>query len=115
MSRAIAYTVGNSGSVLEMAYSSNPNHRVAGEIVTDSLHLAPSLAAIKNSADLQVRVKRAEKTQKRVRKILMKCKKMEYSAVKEKEFLTLLKNDIYHFERLLSEWLVHLQLRQKRN
>lgn len=115
VSRAIAYNIGNSRNILEMAYSSNYNQRVAGELVTHSLQLAPGLAAVKNSKDLQLRLKRAEKLRRSVRKILLKCKKMEFSAEREREFLMLLRNDIQHFELLFSEWLAHLQLKHRQN
>lgn len=115
VTRAIAYNIGNSRSILEMAYSSCHNERVAGELVTHSLQLAPGLAAVRNSQDLQLRQKRAEKLRRSVRKILVKCKKMEFSGEREKEFLTLLRNDLQHFDLLFSEWLIQLQLKHRQN
>lgn len=115
ITRAIAYNIGNSGSVLEMAYSSNLNQRVAGELVTHSLQLAPALAAVKNSGNRELRLEKAEKIRRSVKKILKKCKKIEYSGEREKEFLMLLRSDIQHFEFLFSEWLSQLQLKHRQN
>lgn len=115
VTRAIAYNIGNSRSILEMGYSSNHNQRVAGELVTHSLQLAPALAAVQNSQDLQLRLKRAEKLRRSVRKILVKCKKMEFSGEREREFLLLLRNDIKHFDLLFTEWLSQLQLKHRQN
>lgn len=115
VTRAIAFTIGNSRSILEMAYSSCHNERVAGELVTQSLQLAPGLAAVRNSQDLQLRQKRAEKLRRSVRKILGKCKKMEFRGERENEFLTLLRKDLQHFDLLFSEWLIQLQLKHRQN
>jgi hypothetical protein len=109
VSRAIAYNIGNSEHILEMSYAVDENKRVAGEIVTASLRLAPALAALQNSSCSSLQLKEANTIRKSARKILSKCRKMEYMSKREKEILMLLKKEIKQFESLFSQWYHQLE------
>lgn len=115
VSRAIAYNIGNSDHILEMSYAANENKRVAGEIVTASLQLAPALAALQNSSCSSMQLKKAITIRKSARKIMAKCRKMEYLSRREKEILILLKKEIRQFENLFSQWYHQLEYRNRPN
>ncbi|HSJ11718.1 MAG TPA: hypothetical protein VK916_03475 [Gillisia sp.] len=115
VSRGVACALSDNKHVLEMGYSADLNQRVAGEIVSDSLRLMPELAAIQNSTNSIVRLRRARKIRRSAQQILAKCKRIEYSGVREKEFLNLLIKELRLFDRLFLDWLNNLQLRHNRN
>ncbi len=115
VSRGIACALSDNKHILEMGYSADLNQRVAGEIVTDSLRLMPELAAIQNATNSIVRLRRARKIRRSAQQILAKCKRIEYSGIREKEFINLLKTELRIFDRLFLDWLNNLQLRHNRN
>lgn len=115
VSRAIACSISDNRNILEMDDSADINHRVAGEIVSDSMSLVPKLALFQNAANHTLRLERAKKIQKAARNILLKCKRMEYNGVKEKEFLHLLNSEIRQFNQLFAEWTYNLQLKNRAN
>lgn len=115
VSRAIACSISDNRNLLEIENSADINHKVAGEIVTDSLSLVPKLALYQNTSNPLLRMKRAKKIQKAARNILLKCKRMEYNGIKEKEFLSLLTSEIQQFNRLFAEWTYNLQLKNRTN
>lgn len=115
VSRAIACSISENRNIIEMENSADINHRVAGEIVSDSLSLVPKLALFQNTSNQSIRLKRAKKIQKAARSILLKCKRMEYNGVKEKEFLNLLNSEVHQFNRLFTEWTYRLQLKNRAN
>lgn len=115
VSRGVACALSDNKHVLEMGYSTHVNHRVAGEIVSDSLRLMPELAAIQNSTNNIVRLRRARKIRRSAQQILAKCKSIEYSGIREKEFLNLLITELRLFDRLFLDWLNNLQMKHNRN
>jgi hypothetical protein len=115
VSRVIACSVSDNKHIIELDFSVNPNEKVAGEIVSDSLRLVPELAAVQNSSNNRIQLKRANRLRKSARLILSKCRKMEYQGVREMEFIDILRNELQQFDQLFSEWLYNLQLKKKRN
>lgn len=115
VSRVIACSVSDNKHVIELNFSANANEKVAGEIVSESLRLVPELAAVQNSSNTRIRLKRAKQLRKSARLILAKCKKMEYQGVRELEFIAILRNELQQFDRLVTEWLYNLQLKRNRN
>lgn len=113
VSRAIAYAVSDKQHVMEMCDSSRLKNRFAGEIITDSLRLAPELAGVQSATCSILRLKRAKKIQKAVHRILHRCRKLEFHSAKEKEFLQLLRWELLQFEELFSEYYHNLQLKRK--
>ncbi len=111
VSRGIACSVSNSKHVIEMEISTDSNEQVAGEIVTHSLKLVPELAAIQNSSTTRVRLKRVKKIRKLARLINDKCRKLEYTGIRDREFLLLLLAELKHFDQLFNDWLNKLQLK----
>ncbi len=115
VSRVIACSVSDNKHIIELDLSANSNEKVAGELVSDSLRLVPELAAVQNSSNNRIQLKRAKRLRKSARLILTKCKKMEYQGVRELEFIAILRNELQQFDELFSKWLYNLQLKQKRN
>lgn len=111
VSRGIACAVSNSKHVIEMEISTDRNEQVAGEIVTHSLKLVPELAAIQNSTTKGVRLKRVKKIRKLARLINDKCRKLEDTGSRDREFLLLLLSELKHFDQLFNDWLNKLQLK----
>lgn len=110
VSRAIACSLSESKNIFELETSTEVSHRFAGQLVTQSLRLAPQLAIVQNAACRDSRIKGAQRIQKASRKLLAKCRKLEFHGVREKEFLDLLKAEILHFEQLFAEWFYNHQL-----
>ncbi len=115
VSRAIACSISDNRNILEMETSEELNHRFAGELVTDALALVPELAVVQNTSSHSLRLKRARKIQKSASGILLKCRKLEFNGVKEKEFLSLLKSEIQQFNRIFAEWIYRLPMDKKIN
>lgn len=115
VSRVIACAVSDNKHIIELDLSANPNEKVAGELVSDSLRLVPELAAIHNSSNNRIQLRKAKRLRKSAGLILAKCKKMEYQGVRELEFIGILRNELQQFDELFSEWLYNLELKQKQN
>jgi len=115
VSRAIACSISDNKNILEMSFSANFNHQFAGEIVSDSLQLAPGLATVQCTSNPLLRLRRAKQIRKALNRILSGCKKLEFDGVREKEFLTILRAEILQFDHLFSEWFHKIQLNRKEN
>ena len=115
VSRAIACSITNNKNILEMGFSENFNHQFAGEIVSDSLQLAPGLATVHCTSNPSLRLRRAKQIRKAINRILSGCKKLEFDGVREKEFITILRSEIHQFDHLFSEWFYKLQLNRREN
>ncbi len=112
VSRAIACIISDNKNIMEMGISSNYNYHFAGEIVSDSLRLAPGLAVVQNTSNYSLRLKRANNIRKAARRMLIKCRKLEFNGVKETEFLNLLKSELQQFENLFADWLNNLHYKK---
>ncbi|WP_034890053.1 hypothetical protein [Gillisia sp. Hel_I_29] len=112
VSRAIACIISDNKNVMEMGISNNYNYHFAGEIVSDSLRLVPSLAVVHNTSNSSLRLKRANNIRKSAKRMLIKCRKLEFNGVKETEFLNLLKSEILQFENLFTDWLNNLHYKK---
>lgn len=110
VSRVIACSLSENRNIFEMEHSAEIRHRFAGQLVTQSLRLAPDLAVVQNSACRDSRLKGAKRIQIASRKLLAKCKKLEFYGIRDKEFLDLLQAEILHFEQLFTEWFYNHQL-----
>lgn len=115
VSRGIACSISDNKHILEIQHSGNSTEQVAGEIVSDSLRLVPELAAVHNSTNSTLQIRRAKKLRKAARHILAKCSVIEYQAVKERDIILLLKNELQQFDQLFSEWLYNLKLKGGNN
>ncbi len=115
VSRAIACSISDNKNVLEMSLSANFNHQFAGEIVSDSLQLAPGLATVQCTSNSLLRLRRAKQIRKALNRILSGCKKLEFDGVREKEFLSILRSEIHQFDHLFSEWFFKLEINRKEN
>ena len=115
VSRAIACSISDNKNILEMGFSANFNDQFAGEIVSDSLKLAPGLATVQCTSNSSLRLRRAKQIRNALNRILSGCKKLEFDGVREKEFLTILRSEIHQFDNLFSEWFHKLQLNRKEN
>lgn len=105
ISRAIASYFSGDKHVFEMNLSSNPQHRFAGILVSESLQLAPGIASVISTSNPEYRLQRIKKIHKVAKSLKSQCKKIELSGVKEIEFLNLLRKEIHIFDKMTSEWI----------
>lgn len=105
ISRAIASYFSGDKHVFEMNLSSNPKHRFAGILVSESLQLAPGIASVISTSNPEYRLQRIKKIHKAARNLKIQCKQIELSGVKEIEFLNLLRKEIHIFDKMTSEWI----------
>ncbi len=115
VSRAIALSISDNKNILEMSFSGNSNCRFAGELVSDSLQLAPGLATVHSTSNPLLRLRRARQIRNAVSRILRGCRKLEFDGGREKEFLAILRSEILQFDQLFSEWLYKLQGNRREN
>lgn len=115
ISRLIACAVTDNKNILELEYARESAHRTAGEIVLDSMRLAPDLAAVQNSPNHFLKLNRARNIKRLVTKIRANCMKMEYLGTKETEFLDLLKREVQQFDRLFSDWFYTTKFNEDKN
>lgn len=104
ISRAVAAYFSEDKHVIEMNLSSNPGHRSAGHLVTESLQLAPGIASAVNASTADTRLKNIKKLRCAVNNLRQHCRKLEFSGVKEVEFIGLLRREIQLFDQLMSDW-----------
>lgn len=109
ISRALATHFSDNRHVFEMDISSTPKHRFAGLLVTESLQLAPGIASAASTGSSEKRLKKLQRIRKVAKSLRSQCKKLEFSGVKEVEFLDLLRKEIGHFEQLMNQWLQNIQ------
>lgn len=109
ISRAMASYFTHDRHVLEMDISSSSSHRFAGLLVTESLQLAPGVASALSTPSSELKLKRIRKIRKITRSLGLQCRNLEFSGVKEVEFLNMLRREIHHFEKLMSDWLLQIQ------
>lgn len=105
IARAVASYFGDGKHVYEMDISSKNQHRFAGNLVTESLQLAPGIASVIGSSNPQCRLQHIQRLHKAARNIKLQCKKIEISGVKEIEFLHLLRKEIHIFDKMTSDWM----------
>lgn len=115
VSRAIACSITDNQNILEMGSSTDRSHRFAEEIVGDSLRLVPQLAVVQNTKNPSLRQTRAKRIRSVSRSLLQKCKKLEFSNSKEREFLVLLNSEIKQFEIIFADWFYNLQINNRKN
>ncbi len=113
VSRVIACSISESKNVIEMQFSSEVKNRFAGDLVSNSLRLAPELALVENSASINARLRGIKKVRRLSRLISERCRKLKFLGVQEQEFLDLLQKEINQFEKLLTEYLYNLQLKKE--
>lgn len=105
IARAVASYFSDGKQVYEMHISSNKQHRFAGNLVNESLQLAPGIASVVSSSNPQCRLKHIQRLHKAARNLKLQCKKIEIRDVKEIEFLQLLRKEIHIFDKMTSEWM----------
>lgn len=104
ISRALASYFTHDKHVIEMSISSDLSHRTAGNLVTDSLQLIPGIASAFCVESSQIKLSRIKYIRKLAKQLRKRCKRLEFTGIKEIEFLNLLRSEINHFERLTTDW-----------
>lgn len=107
IARAVAAYFSEEKNVLEMQVSTNPQHQFAGLLIDESLQLAPGIASAACAPNSASRLERIKKLKRAARNLKQQCKNLEFSGVKELEFLGLLRKEIHQFDQMLSDWVYH--------
>lgn len=105
LSRAMAVHFTRDKHVFEMEYSTCPKDRYAGELVTQSLQLAPGVASVVTAKCSGSRLERIRNIRSSSKSLKSLCKNLEFSGVKESDFLNLLKKEILVFDKMIAEWI----------
>ncbi len=115
ISRSVAAYFTHNKDIIRMDVSSNPSDHLSGLLVTKSLQLAPGVASVHSTKDINGKLKKIKNILKAANNLSLQCRKMEFSGIKEIEFLHLLRQEIHQFEYLLSDWLKRIKLQQPGN
>lgn len=107
ISRAIAAYFSEDQNILEMQMSGHPHHHYAGLLIDESLQLAPGIASAACDPSPTSRIERIQKLKRAAKNLRQQCKNLEFSGVKEIEFLGLLRKEIKQFDKMLSDWVYH--------
>ncbi|MBI6120061.1 hypothetical protein [Salegentibacter maritimus] len=109
LSRAMAVHFTQDKHVLEMSISSCPKNRYAGDLINESLQLAPVVASIATAKNHNSRLERVRNIKKLSKSLKLLCKNLEFSGVRESEFLILLKKEIHLFDKMVIDWIQQLR------
>lgn len=109
LSRAMAVHFTQDKHVMEMGFSACPKDRYAGDLVSESLQLAPGVASVATAKNYGSRLERVRNIRKASKSIKLLCKNLEFSGVRESEFLALLKKEIHLFDKMIADWIHQLR------
>jgi len=109
LSRAMAVHFTEDKHVLEMGFSSSSKDRFAGDLVTESLQLAPGVASVATAKSISSRLERIRNIRRASKSLKSLCRSLEFSGVKESEFLNLLRKEIQIFDRMVSDWIQQIR------
>lgn len=109
LSRAMAVHFTQDKHVLEMGFSTCPKDNYAGDLVTESLQLAPGVASVATAKNHISRLERIRNIRKASKSLKQLCKNLEFSGVKESEFLILLKKEIQVFDKMIADWIQQIR------
>jgi replicative DNA helicase len=109
ISRAMAVHFTQDKHVVEMGFSASTKDRYAGDLVTESLQLAPGVASVATAKNQESRLERIRNIRKASRSLKLLCKNLEFSGVRESEFLALLKKEIQIFDKMIADWIQQIR------
>jgi|25_taG_2_1085351.scaffolds.fasta_scaffold78003_1 hypothetical protein len=109
LSRAMAVHFTQDKHVLEMGFSACPKDRYAGDLVNESLQLAPGVASVVSAKNYGSRLEQIRKIRKASKSLKTLCRNLEFSGVRESEFLGLLKKEIHLFDKMIADWIQQLR------
>lgn len=109
LSREMAVHFTQDKHVLEMGFSANSKDRFAGYLVIESLQLAPGVASIATAKSHGSRLERIRNIRKASKSLKSLCRNLEFSGVKESEFLNLLRKEILVFDKMIADWVQQLR------
>lgn len=105
LSRAMAVHFTEDKHVMEMGFSASRKDRYAGDLVTEALQLAPGVASVATAKNYGSRLERIRNIRKASKSLKLLCRNLEFSEVRESEFLTLLKKEIQIFDTMIADWI----------
>ncbi|APS39003.1 MULTISPECIES: hypothetical protein [Salegentibacter] len=109
LSRAMAVHFTQDKHVVEMGFSACPKDRYAGDLVSESLQLAPGIASVATAKSSGSRLERIRNIRKASKSLQLLCKNLEFSGAKEHEFLNLLKKEIHIFDKMIADWIQQIR------
>ncbi len=104
ISRAMASYFSEGKNIMEMDLSANPRYHFAGSLVNESLQLAPGIASVATAKNNASRLRRINRIRNAAKNLRNYCKKLEFSGVKELEFLGMLRREIQQFDQMVNDW-----------
>jgi len=109
LSRAMTMHFTQDRNIMEMSYSSSQTDRYAGDLISESLQLAPGVASVATAKSHGSRLERIRNIRKTNKSLHSLCRNLEFSGVKESEFLNLLRKEIQVFDKMIAEWIQQIR------
>jgi len=109
LSRAMAVHFTQDKNVMEMQFSACIKDKYAGDLVNQSLQLAPGIASVVTAKNYSARLERVRNIRKASKSLKLICKNLEFSGIRESEFLALLKKEIHLFDKMINAWIQQLR------
>ena len=109
LSRAMAIHFTQDKNVMEMQFSACIKDKYAGDLVNQSLQLAPGIASVVTAKNYSARLERVRNIRKASKSLKLICKNLEFSGIRESEFLALLKKEIHLFDNMINAWIQQLR------
>ncbi|MFD0861457.1 hypothetical protein ACFQ1M_04510 [Sungkyunkwania multivorans] len=109
LSRRIASYLTYDKDLLQMEFSKERVDHEAGDLVMQSLGLAPSIAAVQTQQSYLLKMQHAQSLRKLTIGIGKLCERLEASSAEGKEFLQLLRKELKKFRKLQRDWMATLR------
>ncbi|NAS11180.1 hypothetical protein GTQ38_04160 [Flavobacteriaceae bacterium R33] len=104
MSREIASYVSYNQNLLKLYQSNSLKDHIADSLLTDTILISQQIAKAETSKSHTVRIKSANFINVMIRNINSYCTGLEKQGVKEKEYLSLLREEIRTFRKSFKAW-----------
>lgn len=104
MSREIASFVSHNKDLLKLYQSNSLRDNIADSLLTDAILIPQQIVQAETSESYAVRLKSATFINIMIRNILSYCNGLEKDGVKEKEYLNLLRVEIWSFRKSFKKW-----------
>ncbi len=109
LSRGVAAYLSYDKNILQMQTHQGTVDFYAGDLVLDSLGLAPKIAAAETQKNYIVKMKYADSLKKLTSRLIKQCERIELTSTEGKEFVELLRIEIKKFKKLQRAWVATLK------
>jgi len=108
LSRSISHYLADDLSSLQQDGQEDPNIYFTGDIVQQSVSLAPEILKAESHIFSEEKYKYAASVSRLTNLLYKNCERLEHSNSNGKEFITLLRNELKKFRKLQRNWMLTL-------